>query len=75
MDSSAETKALDEAAIRVLHQLTGMHDIYMEQLYCFSEVDRDTEGRVIFSSLLRAHQHCRLQRATSARIMKRVGLR
>jgi 8-oxo-dGTP diphosphatase len=40
-------ESTDEAAIRVLHQLTGMHDIYMEQLYCFSEVDRDTEGRVI----------------------------
>jgi 8-oxo-dGTP diphosphatase len=40
-------ESTDEAAIRILHQLTGMHDIYMEQLYCFSEVDRDTAGRVI----------------------------
>jgi 8-oxo-dGTP diphosphatase len=40
-------ESADEAAIRVLHQLTGMHDIYMEQLYCFSNVDRDLEGRVI----------------------------
>lgn len=37
----------DEAAIRVLHQLTGMKNIYMEQLFTFSEVNRDTEGRVI----------------------------
>src|SRR6188768_1277645 len=37
----------DDAAIRVLHQLTGMKNIYMEQLYCFSNVNRDAAGRVI----------------------------
>jgi ADP-ribose pyrophosphatase YjhB (NUDIX family) len=37
----------DEAARRVLNQLTGMTDIYMEQLYTFSDVDRDTAGRVV----------------------------
>src|SRR6188508_2419887 len=40
-------ESTDQAATRVLHQLTGMHDIYMEQLYCFSDVNRDAEGRVI----------------------------
>ncbi|HET9053919.1 MAG TPA: NUDIX domain-containing protein [Cyclobacteriaceae bacterium] len=40
-------ESTDEAAIRVLHQLTGMRDIYMEQLYCFSDVNRDTAGRVV----------------------------
>lgn len=40
-------ESTDAAAIRVLNQLTGMHDIYMEQLQCFSEVDRDKAGRVI----------------------------
>jgi 8-oxo-dGTP diphosphatase len=37
----------DKAAIRVLYQLTGMNNIYMEQLYTFSDVERDTAGRVI----------------------------
>jgi 8-oxo-dGTP diphosphatase len=37
----------DEAAARVLHQLTGMKNVYMEQLYTFSDVHRDTAGRVI----------------------------
>jgi 8-oxo-dGTP diphosphatase len=37
----------EEAAIRVLYQLTGMSDIYMEQLYTFSDVNRDTAGRVV----------------------------
>jgi ADP-ribose pyrophosphatase YjhB (NUDIX family) len=37
----------DEAATRVLYQLTGMKNIYMEQLHAFSEIDRDSAGRVI----------------------------
>jgi 8-oxo-dGTP diphosphatase len=40
-------ESTDEAATRVLRQLTGMDNIYMEQLYCFSEVNRDAAGRVI----------------------------
>src|SRR6187402_1945185 len=42
-----EDESTDDAAIRVLHQLTGMSNIYMEQLYCFSHVNRDSAGRVI----------------------------
>lgn len=37
----------DQAAARILEQLTGLTNIYMEQLYCFSDVDRDTAGRVV----------------------------
>lgn len=37
----------DEAATRILYQLTGMNNIYMEQLHTFSDVDRDAAGRVI----------------------------
>jgi len=37
----------DEAATRVLYQLTGMNNIYMEQLYTFSDVERDSAGRVV----------------------------
>jgi 8-oxo-dGTP diphosphatase len=40
-------ESTDEAAQRVLLQLTGMSNIYMEQLYCFSDVNRDAAGRVI----------------------------
>jgi len=40
-------ESTDEAAVRVLRQLTGMDNIYMEQLYCFSDVNRDPAGRVI----------------------------
>jgi 8-oxo-dGTP diphosphatase len=37
----------DQAAARVLYNLTGMKNVYMEQLYTFSDVDRDSAGRVI----------------------------
>jgi ADP-ribose pyrophosphatase YjhB (NUDIX family) len=42
-----QDESSDDAAIRVLHELTGMKNIYMEQLSTFSEVDRDSAGRVI----------------------------
>lgn len=40
-------ESADEAAARVLYNLTGLRDVYMEQLYTFSDVKRDTAGRVI----------------------------
>ena len=42
-----EAENLDEAAIRILHHLTGLNNIYMEQLYAFSKVDRDPAQRTI----------------------------
>lgn len=42
-----EDESTDDAAARVLHQLTGIDDVYMEQLYCFSKADRDPAGRVL----------------------------
>jgi 8-oxo-dGTP diphosphatase len=38
---------LDQAAVRVLHKLTGLHDIYMEQLNTYSKIDRDPVERTI----------------------------
>ena len=38
---------VDEAAKRVLHELTGLKDLFMEQLHCFGNSDRDPGGRVI----------------------------
>jgi 8-oxo-dGTP diphosphatase len=42
-----KNESVDEAAARILNQLTGLNNIYMEQLYCFGEVDRDKAGRVV----------------------------
>lgn len=38
---------LDEAANRILKQLTGLEDIYMEQIHAFSKVDRDVAERAV----------------------------
>lgn len=38
---------VNDAAGRVLSQLTGLSSIYMEQLSCFGDVSRDPGGRVI----------------------------
>lgn len=42
-----EDESVDAGAARVLENLTGLTNIYMEQLYCFGEVDRDPGGRVV----------------------------
>lgn len=36
-----ENESVKAAATRVLDQLTGLTDIYMEQLFCFGDVKRD----------------------------------
>jgi ADP-ribose pyrophosphatase YjhB (NUDIX family) len=40
-------ESLDEAAIRILFEHTGIEHIYMEELQAYGEVDRDPAGRVI----------------------------
>lgn len=40
-------ESIDNAAKRILHQLTGLSDVYMEQLYSFGEIDRDPGDRII----------------------------
>lgn len=40
-------ESVDEAATRILQGLTGLTNIYMEQLHCFGDVNRDTAGRVV----------------------------
>lgn len=42
-----QEETLDIAAARVLHNLSGIRDIYMEQLYSFSAIDRDPVERTI----------------------------
>ncbi len=40
-------ESLDEAAARILFRLTGLRNVYMEQLYAYGEVDRDPVARTI----------------------------
>ncbi len=45
-------EAIDDAAVRVLRAETNLHNIYMEQLYTFGNVNRDPRMRVISTSFL-----------------------
>ena len=40
-------EGIDQAALRILYELTGLRDIFMEQLHIFGDVDRHPQGRVI----------------------------
>jgi 8-oxo-dGTP diphosphatase len=42
-----ENESVDQSASRILHELTGLSDIYMEQYFTFGEVNRHPQGRVI----------------------------
>ncbi len=42
-----ENEGIDDAAYRILEDLTGLKTIYLEQLHSYGEVNRDTEARVI----------------------------
>lgn len=42
-----ENESVDDAAKRVLAELTGLTDVYMEQVGVFGELDRDPGERVI----------------------------
>lgn len=41
------TESVNDAAGRILNDLTGLQDIYMEQLFCFGDKQRDPGGRVV----------------------------
>ena len=40
-------ESVNAGATRILKTLTGLTDVYMEQVQCFGEVDRDPGGRVV----------------------------
>jgi len=40
-------ESVDEAAKRILNELTGLSDVYVEQLYTFGEINRDPGARII----------------------------
>lgn len=43
----APHESLEDAALRVLEQMTGARDVYLEQVYTFGDPDRDPRMRVI----------------------------
>jgi len=56
----APEENLDNAAHRIVSQLTGLDNVYMEQLFTFGDVNRDTGGRIIsiaYFSLIKINDH------------------
>ena len=54
-------EGVKEAASRILHQLTGLTNIYMEQLQCFGDVNRDPRRAGNIHRLFCFDKHCGLQ--------------
>ena len=55
-----EEESLDDAANRILYELTGLRHIYMEELRTFGNIARDPAGRVIsvaYYALIPAHRY------------------
>jgi len=53
-------ESLDNAAHRIVKNLTGLNQVYMEQLYGFGDVNRDAGGRIIsvaYFSLIKINEH------------------
>jgi len=53
-------ETLDEAADRVLKELTGLENVYLEQLHAFSDVTRDPQERTVsvaYFALIDIHQY------------------
>lgn len=51
---------LNSAAERVLHQLTGLNEVYMEQLQVFGAIKRDPVERTVsvaYNALINIHNH------------------
>jgi len=55
-----ENESAEDAAMRVLNYITGLKDIYLEQVKVFSKPERDPAGNVltvVFNALIRIDKH------------------
>jgi ADP-ribose pyrophosphatase YjhB (NUDIX family) len=55
-----EEESLEDAANRILRELTGLKKIYMEELQTYGDIERDPAGRVIsvaYYALIPAHKY------------------
>jgi 8-oxo-dGTP diphosphatase len=64
-------ESLDQAALRILFKLSGLNDIYLEQLYTYGETDRDPGERVLstaYYALIKAEDyHLPINRESTAK--------
>jgi 8-oxo-dGTP diphosphatase len=55
-----DDESLEQAAKRELHEETGLHDLFLEQLYSFGDPARDPRGRVVtvaYYALISSERH------------------
>ncbi len=55
-------ESLDNAAKRIVAELTGLNNVYMEQLYAFGDLNRDPGGRIVsvaYFSLIKLNDYDR----------------
>jgi ADP-ribose pyrophosphatase YjhB (NUDIX family) len=55
-----QNESVEDAARRVLQYITGLKDIYLEQVHVFSKPDRDPGGNVLtvaFNALIKIEEH------------------
>ena len=53
-------ETIDQSADRILQELTGLAEVYMEQLHCFSGINRDPAERTIsvaYTALINIENH------------------
>ena len=64
-------ETLDQSALRILNTLTGLNDIYLEQLYTYGEIKRDPGERVLstaYYALINAEDyHLPINRESTAK--------
>ena len=48
-----QDESIDDAAERILYELTGLRDLHMQQFHTFGEVNRHPQGRVITVLIMR----------------------
>lgn len=56
----APDESLDQSAQNIVSRLTGLDNVYMEQLFAFGDINRDAGGRIIsvaYFSLLKINDH------------------
>jgi 8-oxo-dGTP diphosphatase len=54
------TEALEDGAKRILNELTGLNNVYMEQLYAYGDINRDPVERTVsicFFALINILEH------------------
>ncbi len=55
-----DNESLDEAALRILQELTGLHNVFLEQFHTYGAPERDPGERVVsvaYYALIKIAQH------------------